>query len=227
MTLFGVLSRGIVQSGFGLGLRHGIAFLSLCVGGSGVLGLLMLINDKAAALEKRPALSKQRIAVIPPKCKPPKRRKVKRRPRPRPRAQAPRAPVPQLSSSLTGMSFGLDIASDTGLEGQTDRLLGNDAAAANLVMNENSVDAPPRALHRVAPAYPARAHNITGQVRMKVWLGPQGNVLEVSVLSSKPPGVFDQVAMQAMRQWRFSPALYKGKPVAKYEFIQVMNFTLE
>jgi len=39
-------------------------------------------------------------------------------------------------------------------------------------------------------------------------------VRDVRVLSSEPAGLFDDAAIQAVRQWTYTPATYEGEPVA-------------
>jgi TonB family protein len=34
----------------------------------------------------------------------------------------------------------------------------------------------------------------------------------VKVISAQPAGIFDQVAIQAVRQWRYEPPLVNGRP---------------
>ncbi|MCB9641434.1 MAG: energy transducer TonB [Myxococcales bacterium] len=136
--------------------------------------------------------------------------------------------MPQLSAALSGFSFGIPGLAATGLEGASDRLVGQAADASKLVMTEDSVDTPPRAVHRVAAAYPARARarNVTGYVKLRLLIGADGSVLEADVVEAQPTGVFEQAALQAVRQWRFSPAMYKGKAV-KLRATQMIQFTLE
>ena len=43
--------------------------------------------------------------------------------------------------------------------------------------------------------------------------------------ASSPPGVFDDAATEAVRQWRYQPALYRGRPV-KVWAEQVVHFEL-
>jgi len=53
----------------------------------------------------------------------------------------------------------------------------------------------------------------------------QGNVTEVSVLKGLPMGL-SEAAMNAVRQWKFKPAMLNGKPVAVY-FNLTVNFQLQ
>ena len=53
---------------------------------------------------------------------------------------------------------------------------------------------------------------ITGHVSFSLTIGPSGEIVRSRVIDSKPAGVFDQVAQDAIRRWTFRPGRYKGKP---------------
>jgi TonB family protein len=67
-----------------------------------------------------------------------------------------------------------------------------------------------------APVYPTAAfeQGLSGKVELRVDIGVDGRVTDVTVLSATPPGVFEAAALGAARQWTFSPALRDGKAVA-------------
>ena len=73
------------------------------------------------------------------------------------------------------------------------------------------------ALVRVPPSYPAaaRAGRVEGQVLVEFTIRPDGTVAEPEVLEAQPAGVFDQVVLRAIRQWRFAPRLEDGEPVSR------------
>jgi protein TonB len=78
----------------------------------------------------------------------------------------------------------------------------------------------------VAPVYPALARiaHVSGVVILEAVLNAQGGVESVRVLRSIPP--LDQAAIDAVQQWRFSPALLNGQPVPVVMTVTV-NFKLE
>lgn len=90
------------------------------------------------------------------------------------------------------------------------------------------VDVHPRALHEIEPAYPlvADRQKASGTVRLQLKLEADGRVTEVAVMSSSPPGVFDDVAVEAFRDAQFSPAQKAGRPVRAVVVIEV-NFDWE
>ena len=72
---------------------------------------------------------------------------------------------------------------------------------------------PPQKVTDVAPVYPplARAARVEGIVILEAVIGEDGGVRDVRVLRSVP--LLDGAAMEAVRQWRFTPTLLNGEPV--------------
>src|SRR6266566_4125665 len=80
-------------------------------------------------------------------------------------------------------------------------------------VRQGGIVRPAKLLHRVEPTYPplaAQAH-VSGTVRLHANVGKDGSVLEVEALSGPP--LLLQSAMNAVKQWRYSPALLNGHPV--------------
>lgn len=67
-----------------------------------------------------------------------------------------------------------------------------------------------------SPRYPneARRRGWEGRVLLEVAVGPDGRVREVRELDSSGHDVLDRAAVEAVRQWRFTPATRFGQPVA-------------
>lgn len=63
----------------------------------------------------------------------------------------------------------------------------------------------PKAKKRGAPKYPAQAERegIEGEVVVGFALTPEGRTRDLSIVDSTPPGVFDEAAMDAVRDWRY------------------------
>jgi TonB family protein len=68
-------------------------------------------------------------------------------------------------------------------------------------------------VHKVDPVYPdaAKVARISGVVILQVTVGVEGNVLEAQVLRGHP--LLTQAALEAVRQWRYSPTVLNGEPV--------------
>jgi protein TonB len=163
---------------------------------------------------------------VAPKRKKKIQRKVKpKRQRPR-RVSRPRAPLPNLSTALAGVNFGIPPLTGDSLLGAQNKLLGANALN-DVVMTAKSVDQVPQLSQQVSPKYPprARAQGVTGHVKIRLLVGQRGQVMEAKVIEAYPKGVFEKAALTAIRQCRFTPAKYQGKPVKMWAE-QVMRFNL-
>jgi protein TonB len=67
----------------------------------------------------------------------------------------------------------------------------------------------------VEPVYPKDAlkNGVRGDVRLRITVDTDGRVKLAEVISSSPPGVFEESALTAVRRWRFRPIEVDGKPV--------------
>lgn len=77
----------------------------------------------------------------------------------------------------------------------------------------------------VAPVYPqiAQAARVQGIVILEATIGPDGRVTNARVLRSVP--LLDQAALEAVRQWEYTPTLLNGAPVPVIMSVTV-QFTL-
>ena len=84
----------------------------------------------------------------------------------------------------------------------------------------------PALVHRVEPVYPALAvaSHMQGVVILEAIVDEEGRVESVRVLRSQ--GVFDAAALEAVRQWRYSPVLLNGHP-EKFILTVVVSFRLQ
>lgn len=79
-------------------------------------------------------------------------------------------------------------------------------------------------LHRVPPKYPPRAkeRRIEGWVQLEITVTESGEVSAVKVIQSNPENVFDTAALQAVKQWKFKPALKAGQAVMRVATLKVL-----
>jgi len=72
----------------------------------------------------------------------------------------------------------------------------------------------PTVLTRVEPQYPplARSSRTEGTVQVMASIGPDGRVTDVSLISG--PASLATAALDAVKQWTFSPTMQNGTPVA-------------
>jgi len=85
---------------------------------------------------------------------------------------------------------------------------------------------PPTKIKDVAPVYPAAAKTarVAGVVIIEATIGANGKVIDTKVLRSVP--MLDQAALDAVRQWEFTPTLLNGSPVPVVMTVTV-NFKLQ
>ncbi|MFC1627516.1 TonB family protein [Gemmatimonadota bacterium] len=74
---------------------------------------------------------------------------------------------------------------------------------------------PPKPVKRVMPKYPEEAlqDGSEGKVILNIVVDEKGVVTEAKVITADPPGVFDEAAIEAMKQWVFEPAEQAGVPI--------------
>jgi periplasmic protein TonB len=87
---------------------------------------------------------------------------------------------------------------------------------------------PPEVLSAGGLVYPEEAYRqkIEGVVRVEYDVTVDGTVENARVVESNPPGVFDAAALDAVRKWRFHPAVRNGKVVATQNMVSPVKFKL-
>ena len=72
---------------------------------------------------------------------------------------------------------------------------------------------PPTKIKDVRPVYPviAKTARVGGVVTIEATIGPDGTVTDTNVVRSVP--LLDQAALDAVRQWEYTPTLQNGRPV--------------
>ena len=84
----------------------------------------------------------------------------------------------------------------------------------------------PRKIVDARPIYPdiARMARKEGTVVMEAVIDPSGHVTQLRLIRSIP--LLDQAALDAVRQWRYTPSLYGGRPVSVLMTVTI-RFTLQ
>ena len=102
-----------------------------------------------------------------------------------------------------------------------DTIVGSDDTALRVGGNIKA----PAKIRDVRPAYPpiARAANVTGVVILEVRIGADGRVEQAHVLKSIP--LLDEAALDAVKQWEFTPTLMNGQAVPVIMIVTV-NFAM-
>jgi TonB family protein len=94
------------------------------------------------------------------------------------------------------------------------------------LMNVGGGVAAPEVIHSVEPEFTedARRANFQGSVSIKLIVDSQGNPQDVQLVHHLGMGL-DEKAIEAVRQYRFKPAMYQGHPVSVQIVIE-MSFHL-
>jgi TonB family protein len=105
---------------------------------------------------------------------------------------------------------------------------GGAAAAASGPIRVGGNIKPPRKVTHVAPVYPASMQEagLSGVVPVEAIIGRDGLVSSVRVLSAQAHPDLAAAAVDAVRQWRFTPTLLNGQPVEVAMAVSV-RFDLE
>lgn len=190
-------------------IAYGLSFMVF--GSVLIIGTLLVINRLAEGPDSRDLERQTAFSVEKESQPPPQRVQKKQEPEPR-RNRNPNPPLANLDTSLSGVDMGIPGFSTDDLDNLKDDLLGD---TQDVVMTDDSVDSPPRPKHREPLPYPpsARKQGVEGYVVLSVLISATGEIEKVEVLESSPSGMFDQHAIEGVRDWRFEPAQYQGRNV--------------
>lgn len=159
--------------------------------------------------------------IIDQKLKPKPQKKVVRK-----KATAvpgPKAPAGNPAGSGTGTGTGTGTGSGSGSGSGNGNGSGNGSGEGRGVPVK-----PPRLLREVAPVYPASARNsgATGVVTVRILVGADGSVEDVTVVGSSGNGAMDNSVVTAVNKWRFSPAKDKYGQNARCRVTRAVSFNL-
>ena len=92
----------------------------------------------------------------------------------------------------------------------------------------SKAERPPIPLIQPEPEYPtvAKQARIEGKVILRIVVDIKGDVTNIKVLKSMGHTGMDEAAIDAVKQWKFKPAMTNNKPVAVYIDVTI-NFRLE
>jgi protein TonB len=137
--------------------------------------------------------------------------------------RAPESVPPELAEPEWGSETGEDFGVPEGMDGGVpDGVVGGTpngrpgGSPFGSGAGPGRFDRQPRLLHQTRPVYPAEAFvkKIQGRVVLQILIGVDGRVQDVRVLESVP--ALDAAAIRTVRQWRFEPALLRGRPVSSW-----------
>lgn len=90
------------------------------------------------------------------------------------------------------------------------------ASATNSFSNSKSTQTSPvQVISSTEPVFPeqAKRKNLTGFVRLLITVDQSANVKSVEVIESNPEGIFENAAIDSIRNWKFAAAYQNGSPV--------------
>lgn len=89
------------------------------------------------------------------------------------------------------------------------------SAAAPPIPTGTSQETPPDFTNNPAPSFPPEAlrNGWTGEVLLRLTIGTDGRVTKVEVVRSSGYTILDEAAVDAIRQWKGTPARRDGEPV--------------
>lgn len=89
-------------------------------------------------------------------------------------------------------------------------------------------DQPPRATSRFSPSYPRelKGKGVGGRVIVGALVDENGTVKDVTLKESSGHRELDQAAMDAIKRWRYKPAIKSGRKVPS-SIVQPFNFRVE
>jgi len=175
------------------------------------------------------------IVILPPKCSPrveiPQNWSVRQPPAPLP---VPGAPAPSMAGfPVPSAEPDVPLVRDDGRS--VDGVSGPDIAGpaiadANAPPGTDVLPPPntyvwaeqyPEAITEVTPIYPAIARDagVEGLVIVNVLVGKTGRVLDARLDPKRQVPMLNESALEAARQWVFTPALANGRPVAVWTAI--------
>lgn len=136
----------------------------------------------------------------------------------KPAPEMPPEPAPQAPSpmSIEKSEPAVPAAPDARLTSEPHPdIAGSKSSDLQEVPDIGRVDSPPVVTHKVEPVYPAHAgrKNIQGLVMVSLYVSEEGRPYNATIEEAEPAGVFEAAVLEALKQWRFKPALKAGRPV--------------
>lgn len=208
----------------GLVRRHRLFGIAASLAGTSVVfGLVIAMNEFSESVPYDDKPAPTTFEVNAPLDEPEPQLEARAAAEPEP-LDAPPPPLADLAAGIGGVDIPVPGLDDSELN----RSAVDAGADKDMVMTDETVDTPPRATQQVPMKYPADAKRkgVEGYVTLSLLIGDDGHVQRVRVLESEPAGVFDEAAAEAVRQWAFEPAQYKGQSVRVWAR-QTIRFALD
>ena len=202
-------------------------------GGGGTHNIVEPVKGRLPKVEKQPVTPPQLLVVDHPKLAVEPAVKMPQEVKIPDNRQMPNLGMPQSQQiavasqgSGSGSGFGVGGGGGIGAGSGAGVGMGSGGGYGGGVMSVGGGVSAPKLIHSVDPDFTneaRRAHH-EGAVSIQLIVDSRGNPQDVHVVKHLGMGL-DQKAVEAVRQYRFSPAMYQGHPVAVQMVIQV-NFHL-
>ncbi len=84
-------------------------------------------------------------------------------------------------------------------------------------------------IYRVEPSYPKQAmqEDVEGSVILRFDITAQGTTDNIEVVKGEPMGVFDQVSIDALSQWKYKPRVVGGKAQSQENLLVQLDYRLQ
>ncbi|MEM6731755.1 MAG: energy transducer TonB, partial [Myxococcota bacterium] len=95
-----------------------------------------------------------------------------------------------------------------------ERYLGMRVPPVRLIFTDEDETMANVPLRRIDPIYPRSAaqKGVSGYTTIAFCVDKSGRPVDLSIIASEPPGVFDRSSMRAIRKWEFPVRYRDGKP---------------
>jgi TonB family protein len=136
-------------------------------------------------------------------------------------AQSPQIAMASQGSG-SGSGFGHGLGGGIGAGRGTGAGPGSGGGYGGGLMSVGGGVSAPQVIHSVEPAFTddARRANYQGNVSVQLIVDPEGNPQNVRLVSHLGMGL-DEMAIEAVKQYKFRPAMYQGHAVAVQILIDV------
>jgi TonB family protein len=113
----------------------------------------------------------------------------------------------------TGYSRGIDDAINGLLPEKVVEILPVPKPPKKTIPIRVGVLEPSRLIYKVDPVYPelAKRVHLSGDVHLEAFIDEEGNVTEVKILDGNQ--LFCDAAVEAVRQWKYTPTVHNGEPI--------------
>ncbi|ENM5738432.1 energy transducer TonB [Vibrio mimicus] len=186
----------------------------------------MVAMPKSAPAPTEPMKPSPPQKQVKPEPVPPK---AAVKPKPQPQATKKTVPVERTKQTPAAKPAPEKVETNTQNEPKPQQTAVKTTTASKGVSSQPIlVDKPAFVSAPVQPRYPrvAQKRGIEGTVMYEIWLDEQGNQIQQYLITSSGTDVLDKSALEAIKQWKFSPRILDGVPVAHRVHIPV-RFKLE